>query len=322
MKPPLVSLVERTPLNGADQEDAAAALSRLEHDLARAVLHNTAALMCLFDLEGRFLLFNRACEDLSGWSAEEMLGQVVWETLVVPEERELARMGMTLTMTSGRNSVAEGIWVDRQGTRHTISWHNTVLLDEHGEFSRLVCVGVDVTEQRRAEARLRELAERDVLTGVLNRRAVFTALRAALEDPAGCGVLYCDLDGFKQVNDTHGHAVGDQLLVEVAARLGAATRTGDLVARLGGDEFVVLCPGADADTLDQVASRVREVVSADYQLFGGPVRIGISVGTGLGGPDSTPDDVLVAADRRMYATKRSRRPSPTGAGRQPAAAAG
>jgi diguanylate cyclase (GGDEF)-like protein len=124
---------------------------------------------------------------------------------------------------------------------------NGVLLDEDGQPFGIACVGIDVTEERRQRDLFAELATTDALTGTRNRGALFEALRRHFdaETSGGCGLLFCDPDDFKSVNDGHGDAVGDRLLVEVASRLLEVAEPGDMVARFGGDEFVVLRQGAD-----------------------------------------------------------------------------
>jgi len=304
---PLVSMDLGPPGPVTPVQDSATA--RRQRDMARAVLENTSALICLLDAEGRFTLVNRACEELLGWSQEELLGRAIWETVVVPAERHLARQGVALALEHrARGSVAEGVWLDRLGGEHVLRWNNTVLYDEHGTAERIACVGIDVTDQRRAEAQLRRYAETDLLTGLGNRRSLFEAMSRALEPTAqGCGLLYCDLDGFKAVNDRLGHLAGDQLLVAAGERMRTAVRSGDLVARIGGDEFVVLCPGAGPAALARLAERLRAAVGAPYELPTGTAEVGVSIGSALAPAGSTPDEVLLRADHAMYAAKRAAR---------------
>jgi diguanylate cyclase (GGDEF)-like protein len=117
-------------------------------------------------------------------------------------------------------------------------------------------------------------------------------------------VLFVDLDGFKPVNDAHGHEAGDELLRQVAARVSACVRENDVLARVGGDEFVVLMPGvtarADADAMSQ---RVRAAVEQPFHVFGAELTIGVSVGVHLATPSDDPDQALRAADHAMYAVK-------------------
>ena len=148
-----------------------------------------------------------------------------------------------------------------------------------------------------------DLAARfDPLTGLANRRAFFGALEAS-----GPGaVLYCDLDRFKPVNDTLGHAAGDELLRHVARRLEAAVREGDVVARLGGDEFAVLCGGASLEVAEEVAARIRTALAEPFHLGDHRVTVGVSVGVAADAVDLS-EQVLEAADRALGTAKADRR---------------
>lgn len=148
-------------------------------------------------------------------------------------------------------------------------------------------------------------ANEDALTGVANRARFFTELRQApsVGGPEPTAVLYVDLDGFKPVNDRHGHAAGDAVLVEVARRIGAVVRPTDLVARLGGDEFAVLCAGvAGVDEATAIAERIVAVVAEPMVVAGARIAVGASVGVAV--TDSPPGDALLdAADQALYDAK-------------------
>jgi diguanylate cyclase (GGDEF)-like protein len=175
-----------------------------------------------------------------------------------------------------------------------------------------------------ANARLyrtaRDLALHDPLTGLANR-ALFvdhldTALRRRHRHGHDVAVLFVDLDGFKAVNDGLGHLAGDELLVEVAARLRASCRDTDVVARFGGDEFAVLLDQvAHASEADEVADRVVDVFTSPFAVAGAELELGASVGAAVAAPDEDVNDVLRRADAAMYGAKgRARRayaPSPT-----------
>jgi diguanylate cyclase (GGDEF)-like protein len=161
---------------------------------------------------------------------------------------------------------------------------------------------VDITRRRQAEIQLSETASRDPLTGLWNRHAIEEG------GPAGPAALFIDLDGFKAVNDTFGHATGDDVLSRAANRILHQTRASDRVARVGGDEFVVLLgDDGDEDTADAVAARIEGAVSAPYQVGPDVVRVGASVGVAYGNPGEAVTDVIARADAAMYAVKRARR---------------
>lgn len=152
-------------------------------------------------------------------------------------------------------------------------------------------------------------ARHDPLTGLANRAGLVSTLKARLTMPHGPGktlaVLYLDLDGFKTVNDTHGHAAGDRLLEAVAERFRRTLREGDLPARLGGDEFVALTAGSTAEEVAALAQRLIDVIGAAYELgLGKPVHIGVSVGIAMA-PEygGEAEDLLAAADAALYMAK-------------------
>ena len=161
-------------------------------------------------------------------------------------------------------------------------------------------------------AELQELLLRDVLTGLPNRRALMEALPEALHRAARsgkpCALLFLDLDGFKAINDTHGHEQGDELLRQFGVRIAQAVRKTDTVARLAGDEFVVILEGLnDAGDACEKAERLLPVLGAPYALAGGALTVGVSVGVALHLPDESHDveGWMTRADNAMYAAKRS-----------------
>jgi diguanylate cyclase (GGDEF)-like protein len=185
-------------------------------------------------------------------------------------------------------------------------------------LARLRGVGDQATsalQKARLLATVQHQATHDALTGLPNRVLFLDRLEAQLPDArpgAHLGVLFCDLDGFKQVNDTLGHAAGDELLRQVAARLRATVRPGDTVGRLSGDEFAIILPGlvvpADAHGL---ARRVEECFAEPFRLEGTDVAVGTSVGVALHGADAatrTADQLLREADAAMYRHKQEKAP--------------
>jgi diguanylate cyclase (GGDEF)-like protein/PAS domain S-box-containing protein len=175
-----------------------------------------------------------------------------------------------------------------------------------------VSTHADITERKRDLAKIEELAQRDVLTGLANRRMLRERLQNALarvHRGDKLALLYLDLDRFKAVNDTLGHPVGDLVLQAVSDRLNKVTRGMDTVARLGGDEFAILQPGIEtASDAAELARRIIQDVSAPYQIGGNCISIGTSIGIALAPQNSIdPDLLLKNADLALYQAKSSGR---------------
>ncbi|HEX5199609.1 diguanylate cyclase domain-containing protein [Paractinoplanes rhizophilus] len=152
-------------------------------------------------------------------------------------------------------------------------------------------------------AELRRQAETDGLTGLANRTRFHEELGRALEQPSGVSVLLVDLDGFKAVNDTLGHAAGDELLVAVAEKMRAALRAGDVPARLGGDEFAVLLRDCAGPESEETARRILVALSDPVEISGVPVRAGASIGAASAEPGEGAGALVRRADVAMYAAK-------------------
>jgi diguanylate cyclase (GGDEF)-like protein/PAS domain S-box-containing protein len=154
--------------------------------------------------------------------------------------------------------------------------------------------------------RLRHLAGHDSLTGVANRAEFRDRLAEALAiGERDLAVAFCDLDGFKAVNDSFGHTRGDAVLVEVADRLRASLRVGDELARMGGDEFTVLLRNVgDASAANHVVDRLLGALRDPFEVEDTEVNLGLSIGIALASPDSTADSLLARADEALYAVKR------------------
>jgi diguanylate cyclase (GGDEF)-like protein len=150
-----------------------------------------------------------------------------------------------------------------------------------------------------------EQATRDQLTGLLNRRGL---VLTAEQIPGHLGVLFCDLDGFKGVNDTLGHAAGDELLEKVARRLDGAMREDSVLGRMGGDEFVIVVPGASDEDLAGLGRRIEIDLGKPFLLEAGMARIGVSIGAAHAAPGERDLDALLGqADQLMYEVKRGRK---------------
>jgi len=182
-------------------------------------------------------------------------------------------------------------------------------LDSEGRFAGFTGVGSDVTEQRRAREQIERLATSDSLTGLANRERMRGHIEAALDavragGSGACAVMLIDLDRFKDVNDTLGHHIGDELLREVAARLNVELKHGGVCARLGGDEFAVVLSGVNAAAARSVAARIIDALSVPYWLRDSEIRVGASIGVAMGLDDgNTVSEVMRAADLALYRAK-------------------
>nr|WP_138733802.1 sensor domain-containing diguanylate cyclase [Modestobacter excelsi] len=305
-------------------EAARAELAAAHAELSAARAFDTALLDSLpvavaaVDAEGRITAFNRVSRLWHGSDGDPTLTpqdlpqrydlRTVDGDPLPPDQVPLIRL-----LREGRlEDVPITIAPDGLPSR-LVSCNGDAVRDPAGRLLGAVVTMVDVTAQRELEAQLRTAALHDPLTGLPNRSLLVDRLQLGLAGAARSGsplaVLYCDLDGFKAVNDGWGHSAGDAVLVEAAGRLSAAVRPGDTVARIGGDEFVLVCPDVDGPVAAEVlAARVTDALSEP--LRSGPATmhaVGISVGFALSAPGATPETLLTAADEAMYRVKQGRR---------------
>jgi diguanylate cyclase (GGDEF)-like protein/PAS domain S-box-containing protein len=312
---------------GVDVTAARAAQELMEAVLAATTQQSVIAT----DLDGRITVFNTGAERMLGYVAADALGRDVAELLHEPGE--LNEHAATLHVDSGFAVLAAivedrgadtGDWTYRRcdGTCLTVSLSMTPLRFPTGRSRGYLCIAVDVTaereRQRAQDAAAEDAAHRaahDPLTGLPNRAVLLDRLEHAVaayrRHHRPSGLLYLDLDGLKAVNDTHGHADGDALLVEVARRLTHALRQGDLCARLGGDEFAVLVEDLhDPAEVGQVVDRMQQHL-ADPPIAlpsGTTTTATASIGsTMFRDTDAGPDEVLARADAAMYRAKAERR---------------
>ena len=288
-----------------DCTERRAATVELEAALANLdlALSNMAQGLALIDAAGRVVLANERMHEvlmlpgrvvLTGAAMRSVLGDALNEAAAASYVRDHLRPDLDLF----KPTVSEIAHRDR------ILSVTTRRLADGGWVSTFA----DVTERRRFEERIRHLARHDPLTDLPNRATLHQVLSARLASEAGqpCAVLYVDLDRFKPINDTFGHAVGDRLLQEVAGRLRRAVRPQDVVARLGGDEFALMIGLADAERPDSTAQQVLDALNQPYAVERLSLRVGASIGIAqfpLAGTD--PDTLLRSADLALYDAKRS-----------------
>ncbi|MBB3676630.1 putative bifunctional diguanylate cyclase/phosphodiesterase [Modestobacter versicolor] len=252
-----------------------------------------------------------------GVPTDELVG-CDWVERVHPDDRAAVRqaLGSWPRVSRVEHRLRQGAAGSTGGDDGEWAWVETGLSVSSGEEGSTVLSSRFIGERRRLEDELRVQATHDSLTGLANRALVRRVLeeRLATRPPGTVGVLFCDLDEFKAVNDRLGHEAGDDLLRQVADRLRECVRPGDLLARLGGDEFVVvLADDADREVLAAVGERMLAALRRSFCLGGDlgrdPVRIGASVGGALGDRvgEGAVSDLLRDADAAMYEAKRAGR---------------
>jgi diguanylate cyclase (GGDEF)-like protein/PAS domain S-box-containing protein len=302
----IVTLVDLTEQHAAEQ-----ARERLVAEL-QATLESTADALLVTDLGGRVQAWNRRFAEL--WEMPESLLRArdadavfAWMAREIVEPADDARR-VELLRTSAHAGAQ-----DRLTLRNGRVVERVSLPQRHGE---LACGRVysfrDLTERIEADRRVEQMSFTDALTGLPNRRYLTARLAPAaalaLREGFGFALLYLDLDHFKQVNDSFGPDTGDRVLREVAARLRAGLREGDLIARVGGDQFVLLLHRADADGAERGARRVLDVVAAPFEVDGSAFTVTCSVGVALFPRDAhQPEELVRHAETAMQHAKQGGR---------------
>jgi len=316
-------MVSAEPMVGADGRDAAgvvttftdvtatraaaAALRRSEEQFRHAMALAPIG-MALVDLDGSFREVNHALARLLGYEEDELVG-VTFQQITHPEdlEADLENVARLLDGTLDHYTM-EKRYLTKSGEIVWVLLAVSLARDDQDLPAYFITQMSDVTDSRAANQRLAHRALHDPLTGLPNRDLLMDHLSHTLARSARAGtstaVMFCDLDNFKSVNDTHGHEAGDELLVAVAGRLRGVMRPGDTVARLGGDEFVVVAEGLpDAGTVRVLAERVRRAFDEPLRVAGHLVRTGVSIGVAVASVEDDARSVLREADAAMYRAK-------------------
>jgi Amt family ammonium transporter len=262
-------------------------------------------------VHGTHVLYtNPVFTQMFGYTAEEASGGDLRE-LIVPETRQNEHAMLEKTVDQHGRATAETVRVTRDGELVDVAMLAGPLLVDGAKVG-YVFTFRDIGDRKQTEAKLQHDAMHDVLTELPNRALFTDRLTLALSRrlrrrDQTCGVLFLDLDHFKEINDTMGHAAGDVLLKAVSDRLRAALRPQDSAARLGGDEFAVLVENIlTISDLETVASRVQTEMQRPFEIFGNPIQAGASIGVAMAGPEHTAPELLIRdADFAMYTVKQA-----------------
>ncbi|GAA2605930.1 sensor domain-containing diguanylate cyclase [Paractinoplanes durhamensis] len=270
----------------------------------QALFQHAPDLVSVLDADGRIAFSSPSGAAILGFGTGKLVGTSVFD-IIHPEDRPymMQQFGMLL---NEKDAVIRLQCRVRPATGE-YRWFEFTASNQMGNpaLAGVVINARDVSENRAFQERLEFEAQHDALTGLPNRRRMQDVLGASLPFDA-VAVLFVDLDGFKPVNDAHGHEAGDELLRQVAARLSACVRENDVLSRVGGDEFVVLMPGVlDPGSVEATSARIRSAIEAPFMIDGNEVRIGASVGVHLAPHSCDPDEALRAADHAMYTIKKA-----------------
>lgn len=296
----------------AQQLQSEQELRKREAELQMVLQNANDAYVCI-DHNGVIRDWNQQAEQTFGWSSQEAIGRRLDEMIIPVTMREAHRAGLRHYLATGELNVLnrrmELTAVRRDGTPLPVEVLVSPLsIDGKTIFSAFVH---DITERKQVEAIREHEATHDPLTGLLNRRGMFDLLSQAIarvkRTRASLALLFIDLDGFKQINDTHGHEAGDAVLREVAARLQASIRQTDTAARLGGDEFTVILENIRHGIPDanMLAQKILETLQHPIQLDSVTATISASIGISMHHPynERSADQLVNAADSAMYTAK-------------------
>lgn len=280
----------------------------------RLLADNATDVIWVMDLTGKFTYMSPSVAKMRGYSAAEVLEQEIEQTCM-PESAAIARKGLIEIVTAIQQGdeppefceELEQIHLDGHGVWTEV--RASGIRNKNGEYIGILGVGRDISVRRNAEQQAIYLAHHDPLTGLANR-ALFSdrfeqALNLAKREQRLLALMFLDLDDFKPINDTYGHAVGDILLKEAAQRMEQSVRKSDTVARLGGDEFVILLPGYNGiDDALLVANKLIVSLSEPFLIDGKNMTISASIGVATY-PEHGDDAFMLFrhADRAMYKAK-------------------
>jgi diguanylate cyclase (GGDEF)-like protein/PAS domain S-box-containing protein len=289
-------------------------VDRAERDRLLAQLTETVPVgLFQADLDGNLMFSNRKFQEIMGSSDVSALDDLL--AAVRTEDRLLLQEAVSAAEGGADADAEVGVGSGPETTRHCAIRIRPVR-DHSGAVIGLIGWVDDVTRTVRARRELEARADSDPLTGCLNRTAALTMLQAVLDNQrgaeSGTAVIFIDLDRFKPINDRHGHAAGDKLLVDVAERIRSSIRAEDVVSRFGGDEFVVVCSGvADEDHALVIAEALAARVPGPIVIDGLTVEVRASLGVAwspMPGLDAA--QLVYQADRAMYESKRLGRSHP------------
>ncbi|PYQ54033.1 MAG: diguanylate cyclase [Acidobacteria bacterium] len=277
----------------------------------REMLDTIELLAVLLDVVGTITYCNPYLMRVTGYAKQDVIGKNFFDLFVPRERRDQVSRGFLENI--GRGVIGAHVEMEiftRAGEKRIILWNNTVLRSREDSILGAASIGSDVTEQREAESQLVHNAFHDSLTGLPNRALFLDRVAHALNTTKRAGrkpfaVLLLDIDHFKNVNDSLGHAAGDQLLIAIGERLGHCVRAADTVARFGGDEFTILIESIDGPTdVTRTTIRIHDEIATPFTIEGQEIFTSASIGVTISTADyEQPEQIIRDADTAMYRAK-------------------
>lgn len=277
---------------------------------AEQVVSEANSVIVILDQNGNIQRFNRLSEEYTGLKEQEVIGQNVFKLFMSRSEAAASKRNITGFFRNGSSYEVER-WIKTRKGQRLFLFRNKFVHSGSGKNEIfLICSGTEITEERRAQERLRVLANTDTITGLPNRNAIHELISDAItaRGDTQVGVVYLDLDNFKKVNDAYGHMFGDQLLQAVALAILSCLDEGQTLARLGGDEFIVMATDTSQGALEAMASRILTRLRQPFRIGLIEVYTGCSLGIALApqhGNDR--ESVIRNADTAMYTAKENGR---------------
>lgn len=260
--------------------------------------------MAISSLDGTVEYLTQHCAEMWGYdSPDELIGHNILE-YVDPAYHEKAVYFLNEMMNGHMTGAAEYLMIKKDGTRFYSEANANILRDRNGSPTGILYIERDVTDRHRLEAEMKDMAVKDQLTGLFNRRKIDETLKETGAPDAGHGavsVIMADIDWFKKVNDEHGHLVGDSVLVTMSRILESGIRKNDVLGRWGGEEFIIICPQTELAGAEILAEKLRlKVEGADFETVKQKTA---SFGVAQLKPGETMDALLSRCDRALYKAK-------------------
>ncbi|OON41196.1 cyclic di-GMP phosphodiesterase [Izhakiella australiensis] len=292
--------------------DSSAVARDLIHGLsfAEQVVSEANSVIVIVDRRGNIQRFNRLSEEYTGLREQEVIGRNVFQLFMTKQEAAASRRNITGFFRNGESYEVER-WIKTKRGQRLFLFRNKFVHSGSGRNEVfLICSGTDITEERRAQERLRVLANTDTITGLPNRNAITQEITEALEQrgDSEVGLIYLDLDNFKKVNDAYGHMFGDRLLQAVSQAIQSCLEKEQALARLGGDEFLILVEDTSKTALIGIAERILERLKQPFRIGLIEVYSGCSIGIAISPQHGEDRESLIRnADTAMYTAKENGR---------------